>query len=70
MTKLTPEQLESKTEQLEDAATEAVYGLQLGKDKAIRFILKKVKGANVKQARKALLYVCISYKATEPDYEC
>ena len=69
MTSLTAEQLEQKTEALENAATEAVYGLQLGKDKAIRFILRNVKGANVKQARKALLYVCTSYKADEPDYE-
>jgi hypothetical protein len=69
MTSLTTEQLEQKTEALENAATEAVYGLQLGKDKAIRFILRNVKGANVKQARKALLYVCTSYKADEPDYE-
>jgi len=69
MSKLTQEQVTKKTEQLEDVATEAVYGLQLGKDKAIRFILRKVKGSNVKQARKALLYVCTSYKADEPDYE-
>lgn len=69
MTSLTAEQLEYKTEALENAATEAVYGLQLGKDKAIRFILRNVNGANVKQARKALLYVCTSYKADEPDYE-
>ena len=69
MTSLTAEQLEQKTEALENAATEAVYGLQLGKDKAIRFILRNVNGANVKQARKALLYVCTSYKADEPDYE-
>ena len=69
MSKLTQDQVAQKTEHLEDAATEAVYGLQLGKDKAIRFILRKVKGSNVKQARKALLYVCTSYKAEEPDYE-
>ena len=69
MSKLTEEQVNQKTEELEDMATKAVYELQLGKDKAIRYILKNVKGSNVKQARKALLYVCTSYKANEPDYE-
>tara|TARA_B110001454_G_C12427558_1_gene312116 strand:+ start:306 stop:521 length:216 start_codon:yes stop_codon:yes gene_type:complete len=69
MSKLTPEQVAHKTEVLEDSATKAVYELQLGKDKAIRFILKNVKGSNVKQARKALTFVCTSYKADEPDYE-
>jgi len=66
---LTEKQREARIEQIENAATEAVYSLQLGKDKAIRFILRNVKGSNVKQARKALLYVCTSYKAQEPDYE-
>jgi len=69
MSKLTQDQLERKTTELEDSATKAVYELQLGKDKAIRFILKNVKGANVKQARKALQFVCTSYNADEPDYE-
>ena len=53
-----------KAQELKDAATEAVFGLQLGKDQAIRFILRNVKGANVKQARKALVVVLYkSYKA-------
>jgi hypothetical protein len=60
------QQLQAK--ELKDAATEAVFGLQLSKDKAIRFILRNVKGANVKQARKALEFACTSYKMEEPDY--
>lgn len=54
---------------LYDAANEAVFGLQLSKDKAIRFILRNVKNSNVKQARKALEYACTSYKNEEPLYE-
>ena len=69
MSKLTEQQVARRTEELEDSATKAVYELQLGKDKAIRFILKNVKGSNVKQARKALQFECTSYKADGPDYE-
>lgn len=57
-----------RAQELKDAATEAVFGLQLSKDKAIRFILRNVKGSNVKQARKALEFACTSYKMEEPDY--
>ena len=57
-----------QSQELKDAATEAVFGLQLSKDKAIRFILRNVKGSNVKQARKALEFACTSYKMEEPDY--
>ncbi|MBR18571.1 MAG: hypothetical protein CMA64_00230 [Euryarchaeota archaeon] len=57
-----------QAKELKDAATEAVFGLQLSKDKAIRFILRNVKGSNVKQARKALEFACTSYKMEEPDY--
>ena len=55
--------------ELYDAATEAVFGLQLSKDKAIRFILRNVKNSNVKQARKALEFACTSDKNEEPMYE-
>ena len=57
-----------RAQELKDAATEAVFGLQLSKDKAIRFILRNVKGSNVKQARKALEFACTSYKMEEPNY--
>lgn len=57
-------------ENLNEAANEAVFGLQLSKDKAIRFILRNVKNSNVKQARKALEYICTSYNYDEsPNYE-
>jgi len=57
-----------RAEEMDLAASQAVYGLQLSKDKAIRFILRRVKGSDVRQARKALHYVCTSYKTNEPDY--
>ena len=59
-----------KAQELKDAATEAVFGLQLSKDQAIRFILRNGKGSTIKQARKALEFSCTSYKNTEPDYGC
>ena len=67
---MVPNNNQNLTDNLNDAANEAVFGLQLSKDKAIRFILRNVKDSNVKQARKALEYICTSYNYDEsPNYE-
>jgi len=51
------------TENIADAANEAVFWYQLPSAKAVRFITKNVKGATTEQAVAAVKATVVQYKA-------